>query len=92
VLATGPRLVLLDEVCGGLNPVETSQVLDVIAELPRRGMTVIYIEHNMRAVMRVCDRITVLNFGRQIASGLPAEIAANPEVISAYLGTPPASG
>ena len=88
VLATDPELVLLDEVCGGLNPAETSHVLDVIRELPRRSMTVIYIEHNMRAVMNVCNRIVVLDFGRKIAEGLPRQIADNPEVIRAYLGTP----
>lgn len=87
VLATNPELVLLDEVCGGLNPAETAQVLDVIRELPQRGMTVIYIEHNMRAVMSVCDRIAVLNFGRKIAEGLPKDIAENEQVIAAYLGT-----
>jgi branched-chain amino acid transport system ATP-binding protein len=87
VLATGPELVLLDEVCGGLNPTETAQVLDVIRDLPNRGMTVIYIEHNMRAVMSVCRRIAVLDFGRKIAEGTPEEIAANPDVIRAYLGT-----
>jgi branched-chain amino acid transport system ATP-binding protein len=90
VLATAPELVLLDEVCGGLNPAETEQTLGVIRELPRRGMTVIYIEHNMRAVMSVCRRIAVLNFGRKIAEGAPHEIAQNQEVIAAYLGTPPA--
>ena len=87
VLAAGPELVLLDEVCGGLNPAETAQVLDVIRDLPTRGMTVIYIEHNMRAVMSVCRRIAVLDFGRKIAEGTPEEIAANPDVIRAYLGT-----
>ena len=86
VLATGPELVLLDEVCGGLNPAETAQVLDVIRELPRRGMTVIYIEHNMRAVMSVCSRIAVLNFGRKIADGPPEAIAEDEQVIAAYLG------
>ncbi len=86
VLATGPQLVLLDEVCGGLNPAETAQVLEVIRGLPQRGMTVIYIEHNMRAVMSVCDRIAVLNFGRKIAEGLPSDIASNEQVIAAYLG------
>src|SRR5207244_3034363 len=88
VLATAPELVLLDEVCGGLNPTETAQVLDVIRDIRRRGMTVMYIEHNMRAVMSVCDRIAVLNFGQKIAEGEPREIAENDAVIAAYLGKP----
>ena len=89
-LATNPELVLLDEVCGGLNAEETAHVLDLIRELPERGVTVIYIEHNMRAVMSVCDRIAVLNFGRKIAEGPPQAIAEDPEVIRAYLGAPSA--
>jgi branched-chain amino acid transport system ATP-binding protein len=90
-LATDPEVLLLDEVCSGLNPTETAHVLDLIRELPCRGMTVIYIEHNMRAVMAVCNRIAVLNFGRKIAEGAPAEIAANEAVIQAYLGAAPAA-
>jgi branched-chain amino acid transport system ATP-binding protein len=90
-LAASPELILLDEVCGGLSPSETAHVLDVIRDLPARDMTVIYIEHNMRAVMSVCDRIAVLDFGRKIAEGPPMDIASNPEVIRAYLGTPVSS-
>jgi branched-chain amino acid transport system ATP-binding protein len=91
VLAVDPELVLLDEVCGGLNPAETAHVLDVIRGLPKRGMTVIYIEHNMRAVMSVSERVAVLNFGRKIAEGTPEEIVRNEQVIAAYLGTRPAA-
>jgi branched-chain amino acid transport system ATP-binding protein len=87
-LATSPEVILLDVVCGGLNPAETAHVLDLIRALPGQGITVIYIEHNMRAVMSVCDRIAVLNFGRKIADGTPEEVAANPDVVRAYLGAP----
>ncbi len=86
-LATRPDLLLLDEVCGGLSPVETRAMLDLIREVQREGMTVLYIEHNMRAVMSVSQRIVVLNYGEMIAEGTPDEVAANPAVIAAYLGT-----
>ncbi len=91
-LATGPELLLLDEVCGGLNATETMHVLDLIRALPGRGITVIYIEHNLRAVMSVCDRIIVLNFGRKIAEGSPGDIVQNSDVVEAYLGAPTAPG
>jgi branched-chain amino acid transport system ATP-binding protein len=86
-LATAPEVLLLDEVCSGLNPVETSNVLDLIRRLPERGVTVVYIEHNMRAVMTVCKRIAVLNFGQKIAEGTPQEISSNELVVQAYLGS-----
>jgi branched-chain amino acid transport system ATP-binding protein len=86
VLATQPELVLLDEVMGGLNPAESEEIIQLILELKKRGLTQMVIEHDMKAIMRISDRIVVLNSGEKLAEGGPREIADNPEVISAYLG------
>ena len=85
-LATQPELVLLDEVMGGLNPAESEEIIQLILELKKRGLTQMVIEHDMKAIMRISDRIVVLNSGEKLAEGGPREIADNPEVISAYLG------
>ena len=82
-----PRLLLLDEPAAGLNPSETVECLDLILRLRARGMTVLLVEHDMPMVMRISDRIVVLNQGRIIASGAPTAIRADPEVIRAYLGS-----
>lgn len=87
-LATEPRVLLLDEVTAGLNPVETNQVAELIRQIAGGGVTVILVEHDMRFVMRLCREITVLNFGQTIATGTPEQIGANPEVVVAYLGRP----
>ncbi|HEV3039230.1 MAG TPA: ABC transporter ATP-binding protein [Candidatus Angelobacter sp.] len=85
-LATSPDLLLLDEVCGGLAPSETQAMLDLIQQIRARGTTIMYVEHDMKAVMSVCDHITVLNFGQKLAEGKPEEIQNNEAVIEAYLG------
>jgi branched-chain amino acid transport system ATP-binding protein len=85
-LATRPRLLLLDEPAAGMNPRETEELHAMITRVRDRGMTIILVEHDMRLVMGISDRITVLNFGTKIGEGMPIEIQRNPAVIEAYLG------
>jgi branched-chain amino acid transport system ATP-binding protein len=85
-LATEPRVVLLDEPASGLNQEEVEELVGVLEGLSEQGVTVVLVEHNMRLVLNVCDRLVVLNFGAKIAEGLPAEISENEEVITSYLG------
>ena len=87
-LASAPRLVLLDEVLAGLTPSEINNAVTLVREIRQRGSTIIFIEHNMRAVLELCDRLIVLNHGQVIASGMPREVMNDPAVVSAYLGTP----
>ncbi|HEY0903306.1 MAG TPA: ABC transporter ATP-binding protein [Marmoricola sp.] len=85
-MATGPRLLCLDEPAAGFNPAEKAQLMELIRRVRDQGYTVLLIEHDMRLVMGVTDRIVVLEFGKKIAEGTPAEIRDNPAVIAAYLG------
>ena len=85
-LATQPKLLLLDEVMAGLRPAEVDEVVAIIRRLRESGITILVIEHIMRAVMALSDRIVVIQFGKKIAEGTPAEVAANENVIKAYLG------
>jgi branched-chain amino acid transport system ATP-binding protein len=85
-LGANPELLLLDEPVSGMNPEESQETMTLIKKINKEGITILLVEHNMKAVMGTCDRIVVLYYGKQIAEGLPQEIAKNQEVIQAYLG------
>ncbi len=85
-LATGPRLLMLDESMAGLTPVELQDIIALLREVRRRGVTLVIVEHVMEAVMRLSDRVVVLNSGKKLLEGTPRDVVVNPQVIQAYLG------
>jgi branched-chain amino acid transport system ATP-binding protein len=85
-LATAPKLLLLDEVMGGLNPAESEEIIQLILDIKARGLTQMVIEHDMKAIMRISDRIVVLTSGEKLTEGTPQEVVNNQDVIDAYLG------
>ena len=89
-LATEPTLLLLDEVMAGLNATETGRIVDLVGAINRRGVAVLLIEHVMRAVMSLSQRIVVINYGELTAEGRPEAVASDPRVVEAYLGAAPA--
>jgi branched-chain amino acid transport system ATP-binding protein len=85
-LAAAPRLLLLDEPAAGLNGEETQALMRSLRQIRERGITLLLVEHDMKLVMNICDRITVINEGQKIAEGLPLEMSQNPDVVRVYLG------
>ncbi|MGB3271729.1 MAG: ABC transporter ATP-binding protein [Xanthobacteraceae bacterium] len=85
-LCTEPQILLLDEAMAALNPVEMDEFLKLLRDLRSEGLTLVVVEHHMRAIMSLCERIIVLNFGQVIATGTPREVSRNPDVVRAYLG------
>jgi branched-chain amino acid transport system ATP-binding protein len=85
-VAAEPRLLLLDEVAGGLNPSEALELVEILRAIHARGVTLVIVEHVLEVVMRLAQRVLVLDFGALIATGAPAEIVRNPAVVDAYLG------
>jgi branched-chain amino acid transport system ATP-binding protein len=85
-LATKPELLLLDELIAGLNPAETAQAMDLVTRIRDKGISIFMIEHVMKAIMSICDRIIVLHHGEKIAEGTPQKITSSKKVVEVYLG------
>ena len=85
-LAARPSLLLCDEVCSGLTETEAASILELLCDIRRAGTSVLYVEHNLRAIMSVCDRVIVMNSGQKLAEGPPEAVQNNPSVIEAYIG------
>jgi branched-chain amino acid transport system ATP-binding protein len=91
-LATNPELFLCDEICGGLTHSETEAMLALLRSIRDKGTTIMYVEHDVKAIASICDRILVLNYGKKLSEGTPDQIQSDPAVIEAYLGEPAEGG
>jgi len=85
-LAARPSLLLCDEVCSGLTQTEAASILELLCDIRRAGTSILYVEHNLKAIMSICDRVIVMNSGQKLAEGPPEAVQNNPSVIEAYIG------
>ena len=90
-MAVEPEVIMLDEPFAGMNPTETARCASLVKKMVDNGITIFLVDHNMRAIMGICDRVLVLNFGKKIAEGEPETIQSDPDVLACYLGNKSAS-